>query len=711
MANLSALLAPQSIAVVGASPDPHTLRGRTIKVLREHAYLGRIYPISKSHAEVQGLSAYRTIADVPERVDLAVLIIPAEFVPDELERCGRAGVKAALILSSGFAEARGDTGAELQSRVRELSARYQMAVCGPNTEGFVNTAAALCPTFSPAVEDLPVSLVPSWRTSGHVAVIAQSGGMGFAFFDRGRPKEIPFSYVITTGNEACLEGFDLVEHVLEDGRTDVFLMFLESIKSASTFRRVARKALTAGKPIIVAKIGQSEAGRRAAFSHTAALTGPYHAYGAMLSRYGIVLGSELEDMVDLAQAFSFYRDRLPRGMRVGIGTAAGGGGGWLADACIAAGLQVPELDPETRARIDAHIPAYGTSQNPVDSTAGVIRVLGYAKLASLIAESDRVDAVILVISGRSLATLERDRENLFRVARETTKPILMWSYTNPLPEAVRLLSQAGYPLFTNMRHCARTLAAMARYAAARAAFEEPRHAQGSQRESRARVRLARTGTIACESEAAEVLEHYGVPFPPAKLVSNVRDAVQAAKELARPVALKVQSAALPHKSAVGALALSLREPREIECAYEAVLANAHRERPGAEILGVLVQAMVPRGFEMIVGVRRDSVFGPMLMLGSGGTAVEVTNDVAFAPVPLTPRQARELLASLRARELLDGARGSRSYDVDALIALVVRVSEFALDFADEIEELDLNPVIVHARGEGVSVVDALIVKR
>jgi acyl-CoA synthetase (NDP forming) len=711
MANLSALLTPQSIAVVGASPDLQTLRGRTLKLLREHAYTGRIYPISKSHTEVQGLCAYRSIADLPERVDLAVLIIPAQFVPDELERCGRAGVKAAMILSSGFAEARGDNGVELQSRVRELSARYEMVVCGPNTEGFVNTAAALCPTFSPAVADLPVPLVPPWRTSGHVAVIAQSGGMGFAFYDRGRPKEIPFSYVITTGNEACLEGFDLVEHLLEDGRSEVFLMFLESIKNASTFRRVARRALRAGKPIIVAKIGQSEAGRRAAFSHTAALTGPYHAYGAMLSRYGIVLGSELEDMVDLAQAFSFYRDRLPRGTRVGIGTAAGGGGGWLADACIAAGLQVPELDPETRARIDAHIPAYGTSQNPVDTTAGAIRVLGYSKLASLIAESDQVDAVILVITGRSLAILEADRENLLRVARETTKPILMWSYTNPAPEAVRLLSQAGYPLFTNMRNCARTLAAMARYAAARATFEEPRHVSGSARERRARARLARTGTLVCEAEAAEVLAHYGVPFPPAKLVSSVRDAVQAAKELARPVALKVQSAALPHKSAVGALALSLREQREVEHAYEAVLANAHRERPGAEILGVLVQAMVPRGFEMIVGVRRDSVFGPMLMLGSGGTAVEVTNDVAFAPVPLTPRQARALLASLRASALLEGARGSKAYDIDALIALVVAISEFAFDFADEIEELDLNPVIVHARGEGVSVVDALIAKR
>jgi acyl-CoA synthetase (NDP forming) len=338
-------------------------------------------------------------------------------------------------------------------------------------------------------------------------------------------------------------------------------------------------------------------------------------------------------------------------------------------------------------------------------------VLGYAKLASLIAESDRVDAVIMVIPGRSLAILERDRENLFRVARETKKPILMWSYTNPVPEAVRLLSQAGYPLFTNMRHCARTLAAMARYAATRAAFEVPQHARGTPREKRARERLARTGTIACEYEAAEVLEHYGVPFPPAKLVSNVRDAVRAAEELARPVALKVQSAALPHKSAAGALALSLQEPREIAHAYEAVLANAHRASPGAEIAGVLVQAMVPQGFEMIIGVRRDTVFGPMLMLGSGGTAVEVTNDVAFAPVPLTPRQARELFASLRASALLERVRGSRSYDCDALIALVVGVSEFAFDFGDEIEELDLNPVIVHARGEGVSVVDALIVKR
>jgi acyl-CoA synthetase (NDP forming) len=468
-ARLDPLLSPRSIAVVGASPDLHIFRGRTLKVLLGHPYAGRIYPVSRSHAEVQGLPAYPSVAAIPEPIDLAILIIPAEAVPDELERCGAAGVKAAMILASGFAEARGAAGAALQARVVAIARRHDLIVCGPNAEGYVNTAAALCPTFSPAVENMTVPLVPPWRSRGHIAVVAQSGGMGFGLYDRGRPRELPFSYVITTGNEACLETFEIVDHLLDEGNTDVFLLYLETIRDPRTFERVAARALAAGKPIIVTKVGRSDAGARASLSHTGAIAGDAAAYHEMFRRHGIIEANDLDDMVDLAAAFSLCRDRLPAGDRVGIGSASGGGGGWLADACVAAGLTLPILDAPTRAQLDLLIPSYGSSQNPVDATAQAIVQSGYAELARLIAGSPEVDALVMIVSARITTSFEKERDKLAALAEASPKPILLWSYTLPNAGTTRILSQLGYPLFTGMQSCARTLAAMAQYRAFRAA--------------------------------------------------------------------------------------------------------------------------------------------------------------------------------------------------------------------------------------------------
>ena len=387
MPDLGALLWPRTVALIGASADAESLRGRIFNVMRGHAFAGQLHPVSRSSAEVLGLKAYPSVADLPQPADLAVIIIPAKHVPEELERCGKAGVRSAVVLSSGFAEAIGDEGGRMQAEVRAIAKRYDMAVMGPNSEGFANIANNLCPTFSPAMEAGGRPLVPAGRARPQLAVCAQSGGIGFAFFDHGRAKELSFRYVVTTGNEACLEALDFADFILDEGKTDVLLLLLEDIKSAETFRRVAEKALRAGKPIIVNKIGQSDAGVRAAASHTAALAGAYAAYQAMFQRYGLIEGRDIGEMVDIAAGFVAWGQRLPQGRRVAICTGSGGGGGWMADACTAAGLEVPQLDAETRARIDRHLPSYGTSQNPVDATAQAVSKIGYAGLAELVLPS------------------------------------------------------------------------------------------------------------------------------------------------------------------------------------------------------------------------------------------------------------------------------------------------------------------------------------
>ncbi len=713
MPNLGALLWPRTVALVGASADAESLRGRILKVMRGHAFAGKLYPVSRSSAEVMGLEAYPSVADLPEPADLAVIIIPAQHIAEELERCGKAGVRAAIILSSGFAEGGGDEGAGMQAEIRVLAQRYDMAIMGPNCEGFANTAANLCPTFSPAMEASERPLLPAGRPRGQLAVMAQSGGIGFAFFDHGRAKELSFRYIVTTGNEACLEVLDFADFILDEGKTDALLLLLEDIKSPDTFRRVAEKALRAGKPLIVNKIGQSQAGVRAAASHTAALAGEYAAYQAMFQRYGLIEGRDLGEMVDLAAGFLAWGSRLPMGRRVGICTASGGGGGWMADACVAAGLEVPELDAATRRRIDEHLPAYGTSQNPVDATAQAIFKLGYAGLAGLVAPSPAIDGIIVVMTARSAHNLERQREALTRLAAETAKPILMWSYTLPAPRSVEILSEAGYPLYTSIQTCARTLKAMADYRALRERFLRPIEATSGFAADKAgtNAALAAANAVLCEWEARPILACYGIGTNAVgTLTGSAEEAVAAAKATGGAVALKVQSPDILHKTEAGAVALNLASAEAVRAAYDRVLASARRHAPDARIRGVLVQPMAPPGREVILGVKRDATFGPMLMVGLGGVQVEILKDVALSPVPLGASEARELLARLKGAALLDAHRGLPAADVDGLVELMARLSHFAADHADAIAEIDLNPVLVHESGKGVSVVDALIVK-
>jgi acyl-CoA synthetase (NDP forming) len=713
MPDIAKMLWPKSVAVVGASADIHGLRGRILEILLSHPYEGKIYPVSRSAAEVQGLKAYPSVDALPEPTDLAILIIPAQYIPAELERCGKAGIKAAVILSSGFAEEPGETGTRMQADIIAIARRYDMAVSGPNTEGFANIAAGLCPTFSPALDKNAGPIKPTRALgTGQVSVISQSGGLGFAFFDRARPRNLTFRHVVTTGNEAALEAFDFVDYMLDEGGTDVFLLLLEDVKSPDKFKRAAEKALRLGKPIIVSKIGQSEAGSRAVASHTAALAGSAASYRAMFEHYGMIETHDLDEMLDRAAGFLACGDRLPAGKRIGICTSSGGAGVWMADACAASGLEMPVLDAATRKSLDVHIPSYGTSQNPVDSTAQGVHKMGYATFAGLVADSPLIDGVIVVVTARRSAFLEGDLQKLKDLKRDGTKPVFMWTYTLPSDRSVEILNEAGYPLFTGALGCARTMRAMADYRALRERMgEQPTTAaQPHPAHDEVRCALDANGAVLAEWQARPLLALYGIGEDAGTLARSAKEAEKAAKALGRLAALKVQSADIPHKTEAGAVALAITA-ENAAAAYDTVLANARRFAPQAKIDGVLVQPMAKPGREVILGVNRDDRWGPMLMVGLGGTLVEALGDIALAPVPLGRDQALALIARLKAAPVLGAWRGMPEADTDALADLMVKLAQFATDHAEDVAEIDLNPVIVHAKGEGVSVVDALIVKR
>jgi len=708
MADLSAFLSPKTVAVIGASPDTTSLRGRIMRVLLCHDFKGKVFPISRSHPEIMGLKAFPSISDVPEQVDLAVLIIPAIYVADTLEECAKHRVKSALILSSGFAEGSSEDGDLLQKKLLDISKRTNMVISGPNSEGYANMALKLCPTFSPAVDGENIELMPSWPAKKRIAVIAQSGGMGFSFYDRGRPKNLPFSYVITTGNEACLESLDIVEYLIDSDEADIFLMFMEDVKTPSKLSYVAEKALSVGKPIIVTKIGHSDAGIRAAASHTASLAGSYQIYKSIFERYGIIEGSDIEEIVDIAAGFVYFGDRPPSGKRVGIFTASGGGGGWMADSCASNGLEVPILDNTTRANIDQYLPSYGTSQNPVDGTAGVINQIGYARISEMIAEASNVDTVVTIASTRVSHKLVSEKEKLLEVSRTTNKPIMFWSYTLPHQESAQVLAETGFPLFTDLRNCTKTIATMHDYTIYRDKFLEKRNVLSNDKqypdELLNLIKNAPENIV--EYKAMSILFEAGIKTQKSILVQSEDEAILATKTIGKAVALKVQSPDIPHKSQAGGVVLNIDSHTDVGQQFKSMQSTISKNFPKAIIDGFLIQEMSEPGLEIILGINNREGFGPILMVGFGGIHVEKTRDVAFAPVPLGEDDCNQLLKKLKGSVLLDADK----YDVPALIDLMTSLSNFAESTSDYIGEIDLNPVLVHSKGQGVTVIDALMFK-
>jgi len=709
MPDLRPLLSPKSIAIVGASAD-ESIRGRLTQQLIGHGFDGPIYPVTRSHDEVLGHKAYKSVAELPEPVDLAVIVVPAAHVISTIEQCGARGIPAAVIISSGFGEEKSEEAAQRDAQLRALAAKLDMAICGPNSEGLVNPLRPLVATFSPVFHDFSKPLLPAGSKAKPIAVSCQSGALTFSFLSRGQPRQLKFTTQVSSGNQTVLEAHDYIEAALDSGAADIFLVYLEGIRQPTRFRAVAGRAAALGKPLIVAKVGRSDAGRRAAASHTGALAQSGAIDDAIFRHHGIIRGEDIDHMLDIAAAFAFCK--LPRGNRVAIITGSGGSAVWMADILSAHGLEVPELETDLQAKIMAMLPSYASAANPIDATAQAIGEVGYKPIVELVRQSKRIDTILLISSVANEVTAKKRAEELGDIVATTEQPILMATYTTATPGALGAFADMGIPAYTSMPSCARAIKALADYARFReriARRAAPAATTASVRDTVGKA-LRESGKVLTEVQAKALLAAYGVKRVPEFLATGEDDASDAAMRIGGPVALKVQSPAIVHKTEAGAVMLNLGTAAAVRDGYRTVLERASAAHPGAKIDGVLVQAMARRGQEMILGITRDPVFGPMLMVGLGGIHVEVLKDVAFAPVPLDTDDALALLGELKGAALLDGVRGSQPADKQALAELMVSLSRFAADHADQIAEIDLNPVIVHEAGQGLSVVDALIVK-
>ena len=690
---------PESIAVLGASPDLHRIRGRLLHQLRENGFPGRILPINPSYADIAGLRCYPSIAAVGGPVDLALVAIPAAGVAAAVEECAQAGVKNTLIISSGFAE-EGGASADMQAALIEVTGRTGIRACGPNCEGYFNALGNVATTFSPTVEvteDADRKLVSDRR----VGVIAQSGGIGFALFNRGKAAGIGFSYVISTGNEADLNMADFLDYMIEDPNTAAVMLFCETVRNGPSFVAALDKARRRGKPVIAIKVGRSAAGSRASASHTASLSGSYTAYHAIFQRYGVIEAEDADEAVAIAGVL--VSCPLPNGRRVGVITPSGGGGVWMADTLSAAGLIVPPLSARMQATLRSVMPSYGAPGNPVDVTAQGSQT-GPATMTAMekLAESDEIDMLVLITSLTSVTRVSLDADRVRATAARCGKPMTVWTYTLPSEFGRTAAANCGLFVHSDLRNVGVAMARLVDYAEALArpipalpaAFDAVPIIPGS-------------SPVLPEYAAKQALAEFLPPSAEA-LATTAAEAVDAATRLGFPVALKVQSPDLPHKTEAGGVCLHLSDATAVRSAYDAIMRAVLARKPDAHIDGVVVQRMAPKGYELVIGMINDPTFGPLMMVGLGGVTVELFGDVAHAPAPVDVAEAERMIHSLRSAPLLAGFRGSKPIDLAPVTSLVARLSEAALTHAGRIAEMEFNPVILHADGSGLTIADALV---
>jgi len=689
---LDCFFAPRSIAVVGAADDPSKLRGKLLKIALDSGFDGPVHPVHPKGGTIQGHQAYASLADIPGGADLVLIATPGATVPGVVREAVAAGARGAVILSSGVDMA------ELKDAIGDSGLRYM----GPNCEGYIALEGPAA-SFAAMAEKALAEGKPPRRPGRRVSIVSQSGGLGFALFGRGRHENIDFHAVITTGNEGDLECLDFVDYLLDEGETGVVVMFIEGLKTPSRFAEVAAKAADKGVPIVIMKVGRSEAGQRAAVSHTAHLTGADTAYDAMFARYGVIRVFDQEQMLASAAALARY-PHVPV-HNVGVISTSGGAGAWAADLCGAEGLDVPVLSAALQQDLSQWIPEFGSTANPVDVTANAVEAGGAPLVHVLerLQHSPEVDGFIVNIGLHAPGRIAKLAELLGPVFRGATKPILFTSHIMPEPGNLAELARLGGQGFASYTACAAALKAIGGYAEFLADW---RKRPASAAPTAPQLPDLAPGVLD-EAATTALVKAYGIPVPPTALAGTAGEAASAAEEMGFPVVLKIQSPDIAHKTEAGGVRLGV-QAGEVEEAFATIMANARAYAPDARIEGILIQKMMPKGHEIVIGVNRDPDFGPLVMLGAGGIYLEVLKDVVFAPPPISPDDALRMIRSLKTGPILEGVRGQGPADLDALAQLISRVAELARS-EPAIDQLDFNPVFVYPAGEGVVAVDALAV--
>ena len=691
--DLRPLVAPRSVAIVGASAQPTSIGGRPLANLRRFSFKGEIHLVSRSQEEIDGIRCVKTVSELPRDIDVALFVIPQQAVEAALEECIERGVRAVVLFSAGFAET-GPEGARLQARISARARQAGLLLSGPNGLGLVNHRRATPLTFG-WIEPAPVRDVPG------VAIISQSGAAGMAMTYAAQSRGIPLAYTISSGNEAALTMNDYLRHALEDPEVAVAALFAEQVRDPQTFLHLCDRAAGLGKPVLLLKLGRSERAKAAAQSHTGALVGDYPRIAATLQARGVLMVDTMDELLDAAAMLARYP--VPSASGIAVMSDSGALVSVALDSAEALDIDFPAPAAATYARLREELPAFVEVNNPVDmTTQGMNDPELFARVAETLAGDPAFGSLALFAMPGAQEHAVARAQSLLPILKSLRKPVAYAVLGGDAGiAATKLLQDNGISTFRTPDDALRALSHVMRYAAWRSAGRGaavPTPNAGS-------AASALAPGVMTEHRAKAMLASAGATVAPGRLVRDIDDLHAAGRELQFPLALKLQSPQVMHKTEAGGVVLNITDMDGLVRAYEGMLARIAREQPQAEIEGVLVERMAPKGVEIAVGVKSDAEWGPTVMVALGGIWIEVLKDSALVPAPFHAAAVRAALQRLRAWPLLTGVRGAPPADVDELVALIVKVGELAVRHP-EITEMDLNPVLVHPVGQGVTVVDA-----
>jgi len=698
-AGLSPLFAPASVAVVGASNRPGSVGNAVFQNLLLGGFSGVIYPVNLAARSVGGVRAYPSLAEVPDPVDLVVVIVPAAATPQVAREAAAKGAKGLIVISAGFKET-GSKGAQLEAELLTICRENQIRLIGPNCLGLINT--------DPAVS-LNASFARRKANPGSIAFISQSGALCTAVLDFAAKKNMGFSKFISVGNKADVGELALIRYLHHDPLTKVIMLYIEELRHGYEFIEAVRE-ITGGDdptPILAIKSGRTAQGAAAVSSHTGSLAGSEAVYNALFEQSGVLRVQTIEELFDYAQAFA--TQPLPRSNRMAIVTNAGGPGIIATDVTIHSGLALASFQEETTEALREHLPAAANVNNPVD-VIGDAKSDRYQAALAAVLNDENVDGVIFILTPQSMTEIEATARIIPDLAKKSGKPVVA-SFMGLLDvsKGIEILEQNGIPHYHFPETAARAMGALYRYSRWIHRQHYPEfsltfHPDAARKEVAAAMNAGKH--YLGEVEGNRILAAYGFPVLPARLAASAEEAAEAVAAFGAS-AMKIVSPEIVHKSDVGGVRVGISDPSAAAKAYEEIVGAARARVPHARIDGVYVQKMAPPGVEVILGIKRYKVFGPLLMFGLGGIFVEIFKDVSFRLAPIRHNGARNMVRSIAAWPMLSGARGEPVKDVEELERCLMRLSALACD-NPEIVELDINPLIVHDQGKGCSVADCRI---
>ncbi len=697
--NIAFFFHPRSIAVVGASANPEKIGGRTYRFLRDNQFSGPLYPINPTHPVVQGDKTYASLVEVPEEIDLAFVIVPAKLAPQAMETCVRKGVRAAVIFSSGFAEVDA-AGKALQARMLDIAREGNVRVMGPNCMGVVNLRRGLLGTFSSSIDYYRPQ-------AGTVGVISQSGAVGVYCLALAHKKKMGVSLWATTGNSMDVDVAEVLEYMAYDENTKVIMAYLEGVTTKEPLERALAAAKQQKKPVVMLKVGRSELGAKAAASHTASLAGTDAMYDALFATYGVHRAKTLDELMDISHACA--RGVFPKTNRVGLITISGGVGVIMADDAADLNLNIPETPEALQQKFKALLP-YAAVGNPVDITAQALSDIHLVeKNLELMLSEGNYDSIVFFLAtvGISKTLMKQLEKPLIALRKRFPKKPLLLSCLWDDEEVIRPYEEAGFQLYQDPTRAMECLAAMVHFARI---FQDKTPAKPLPLASGA---LAPPHHGINEYQAKRILASAGIPSLSETLVQSAEEAANTYQQWGVPLAMKIVSPDILHKTEVDGVLLNVQSAKEAQTGFVTLMKRAQQAKPQAKLDGVLMSPMVFGGVETILGVTRDAVFGPVVMFGLGGVFVEVFHDIVFRLAPFGEEEAMQMVNSIQAAPLLHGVRGRPKMNVEALAQALSRLSIYAHTHQSSLESIDINPFVVlpkgtSLQGHGALALDALI---